>query len=321
MHSPSKQKKAAHWAMALALLAGATATGCGDPEPERILKPDFSITPTWGIDGPYGVAKASIQVTILIDRKAEVDVYLPMDTDEDLAAGPFVPVVIAQGSPVPAERYAWLAKHATSWGHLVLVPHHPFNMPIFDSARLVEVLQAVRRLSNSDHSWLAGKVSQDAAVAIGHSQGGVVAAQAWNDQPGEVGSLVMLAAYPAFDKSTRDAFKESTINASTVDRGRVVTLWGDKDGYVDRDEFTSSLDAYGKSPIAAIIEGMNHMQFSDDPTEGEMKRDQEATLSESAARGIALFLVDGALAEARGEDASAMNDMDLWPQGLVEAAQ
>jgi hypothetical protein len=90
---------------------------------------------------------------------------------------------------------------------------------------------------------------------------------------------------------------------------------------VDRDEFTASLKAYGKTPIAAIIEGMNHMQFSDDPTDGEMDRDGEATLSDDKARRIALFLVDGALAEARGEDASALNEMDLWPEGLVEAAQ
>jgi predicted dienelactone hydrolase len=296
------------------LLAAGFIAGCGDPEPVRVLKPDFSVEAHWGDPGNYGVAMATTRMTILIDRKADVDVYLPMNTEADLADGPFVPVVLAQGSPVSTDRYAWLAKHVASWGHVVLVPHHPFNVATMDSARVLEVLKTARRLSDSDHPWMAGKIANVAGVALGHSRGGTVAASAWHDDPGEFSTLVMLAAVPGFDASTRDTSHEDL-------KGRVVTLWGSEDGYIEQDDFVSSLSAYGSSPTAAIVEGMNHMQLTDDVTDGEKNADGEAGISEEEARARAFFLIDGALASARGEDASALDDVGEWPAGLTEVSQ
>jgi dienelactone hydrolase len=286
---------------------------CAPPEPTRLLKPDFSIEPNWGTDGPFGVAHMQMDMTILIDRRARVEVFLPLETDTDLAQGAFVPVIFGQGGLVSAERYTQLATHITSWGHVVVIPHHVGDLALLESARMLEVLRQTRRLSEEGHPHLGGLIADRAAVAVGHSLGGVMAAQVWHDAPGEVGTLVLLASVPAFESASRDL-------PNAVEAGPVITLRGTRDGRLDEEDFIASLEAFGEKPVAVHIEGMNHMQWADDPTEAELADDGEATLSTEDALAQAFFFVDGALAAARGEDASELGNKAQWPPEAREVS-
>lgn len=269
---------------------------CGPEEPfTEVLAPDADASGAPGERGSLGV-EASRRV--LVDdegRSVESLVYRPV------GEGPFPPVVFIQGGLVSAERYEWAGVHLASRGAVVALPEHAFDLALF-SPDNPDIALGGLRANEETAAFLDGP-----ALALGHSLGGVLAANSWQRSGvDDFLHLALLASIPDGEQSFPGK-----------DGGRVVSVVGSRDQSLTPDEARDGAEDL-PDVTGAIVDGMNHYQWTDDATEGELDGDGEPTLSLEEARRLGMTLVDALLEDLRGDPAPLLDDPSLWPEGLDE---
>lgn len=286
------------------LAAGVVAIAIGGcaPSATELLRPDAS-RGALAEDGPFGALHERASLRLRVDQSVPVDLYVPTDGD-GVADGPFPLVVLHQGGLVAADRYSGLAAHMASRGFVVVSPSHTGQIAFIDAANGLDAMLAARRASDTGAGVLAGRIADVPGLAIGHSLGGVVAAKTWLSAPDELSHLVLLAAYP-----------DGGDDLSTRTRGTVLSLIGTEDGRTDFVDAFEGAQRFETEATLATIDGMNHMQVVDEPTEQELANDGEATIPDALARTRTQYLLDAALDELLGRN-GVLDDPDRWPVGV-----
>jgi pimeloyl-ACP methyl ester carboxylesterase len=287
----------------VAVIVTLALVGCApEPAPEQLLPPDPDASAELGERGPYGAMVVRRELAHTDGARVTADVFVPTDADD---AGPFPPIVFVQGGLVPIERYRWFGAHFASRGFVVASPQHPFDLAVLgaDNGRIA--LGGLRAASDDDADELAALVAEVPALVAGHSLGGVIVTDFWlTSDADDVRHLALLASEPNPDSDT-----------SVREDGPVVSVTGTADARLTPAEALAGAKRFTSAVVAASVEGMNHYQLTDAPTEGELDSDGVATRDEADSRRLALFLVD-ALAEDLREPAAVVELPDLWPDGL-----
>lgn len=146
----------------------------------------------------------------------------------------------------------------------MIVPHHGLDLPALDATAGQRALDAAVE---------AGTVDPDAPVGIaGHSLGGVMGAAQWADNEAIEG-LALLASYPADD---------TNVEARTS--GSVVSIVGTEDMKSTPDDVQAGADRFSLTHAMVKVPGMNHYDWTDDATEGELAGDGSATADRADSR-------------------------------------
>ena len=273
----------------------ALVAACEPLAPDDVLAADPQMLDVDGARGPHAVA------TFEVVGPNSARVFFPSDSD---VARPLALVV--QGGLVETDRYAWLAVHLASKGHVTVVPEHALDLAFFQQWKWARVLDDARALADDAESPIAGLVDDAPGIALGHSLGGVVAAKAWLVDEERLHTLALLGSAP-------DAADDN--GARTT--GRVVSITGSADTRVSPDEAALGAAAYRAPLTRAVVVGMTHMHWADFPTEGEEALDGEPGTSAPEARRRALKIVDDALRELRGETPHLLDDPERFPRGVT----
>ena len=258
-----------------------------------------------GSDGGWDVAYYETTYRVRGDRSVTTEVMVPMSGDE-VATGPFPAVLLVQGGAVTVDRYRWLAAHMASRGFVVFSPHHLWNLALFQTGNGLDTLDAARRLAKEGDTFLPLDPNLP-GLAVGHSLGGVAASSAWLD-PDLVRNLVLFASTPNpnDDLSVREGLS-----------GRVMSVTGSADGLISPQTVVESAAVFPVDTRVAMVEGMNHFQFTDDPSSKDLEKEPVPTVDTREGRRLAQFLLDVALAEVAGEDITPWLDTNTWPTGLT----
>lgn len=278
----------------LALLVAAAACA---PPPELLLGADSARDGDLGDPGPHGAVLVQQHVRVRGDRAAFVDVVAAAD-DDGRPLPDLPPVLLLHGGFAPAARYHWLARHLASRGAVVVLPHFIFDLPFFADADAEDALLAVRERSADGDADLGGVVGGEGAVVMGHSLGGVVAANVFDRDPG-LSALVLLSSYP--DAST----------TLTRTDGRAISIVGERDGLVEVAEVRAGVEQLQAPAIGAVVAGLTHYQLTDDATDAELAREGTTGDDLAVVRRRALFLIDASREAATTAFAPAR-----WPAGV-----
>ena len=139
--------------------------------------------------------------------------------------------VFYPGAKVEAAAYAPLMNRISALGMDCFLVRMPFRMALFDGGAADELIGAY----DYDH-WMVG----------GHSMGGMMAANYAAENPDQVEGLALLAAY-------------STEPIS--DDMLVVSIYGDRDGVLDREAYEDNFANLPPDVFEVVIEGGNHANF------------------------------------------------------------
>jgi pimeloyl-ACP methyl ester carboxylesterase len=272
-------------------------------------KPDPARTGVFGEDGPFGALVVPRTLRVRADDALDVDLVVPTRDGAQMATGTFRLALIIQGGAVSVERYHWLGAHLASRGFVVVMPHDPLDLAFFGQGDGLDALGAVRDAGARVGDPLFGTIDARPAVVLGHSLGGVVAAKDWLAQPSDISLLVLFASYP---DPGDDVTKPRPAGA------RVLSLIGGHDGSAKFADVKAGAAKFAVPTTLAVVDGMTHYQFTDDPTAAELKKEgTTATVPTGVARGKALFLVDAALDDLLGRGSHTLDTPDIWPAGLA----
>jgi len=283
--------------------------GCGGEEVFVIDAPGGS--GAVGEDGPYGVGWVQRRFRVRVDESIEADVFVPMESSTRVADGPFPTVVGIQGGRVPSEAYRWMYRHVASRGFVVIAPRHAAQLAIFETGNAPETLAAVRRHSERTSGPLEAMVDDRRALVMGHSLGGVVAAKNWLYQPEMFSHLAMFASYAAESED----FERSVSGKED----RILSVIGGRDERSDNAvrKARTGVERFEAPATFGIVEGMNHYQWGDLPTTGQLSKDAPSTVDTEVARRRFLPLLDAFLRGFTGKDESLLGRPDDWPEGVV----
>ena len=196
---------------------------------------------------PLGPGEASLNA-LRSDSSVEVEtsrdwiVFQP--TSQTASTG----FIFYPGARIDFQSYAPLLKPLAENGYLVVLVRMPLSFAVFSPGKADDVITAFPQIRN----WIIG----------GHSLGGAMAANYCYTHPGTAKGLVLWAAYPASSNSLADQLV------------KVVSIFGNRDGEVEKIEASSSLLPPGTTWVK--IKGGNHAQFGD---YGPQPGDEEATIS------------------------------------------
>ena len=167
-------------------------------------------------------------------------------------------IVFYPGGKVEYTAYAPLMREFAKKGYFCAVVKMPFNLAVLDANAAKDVKEAHPEISK----WIIG----------GHSLGGVMAAKyaAISDFDG----LFLLAAYANTDLSDKAI--------------PVVSIYGDKDGVLNMDEYNASKGNLPADMTEHVIKGGNHSQFG---SYGLQEGDGKATISAEDQRTQAVQFV------------------------------
>jgi dienelactone hydrolase len=265
------------------LLVIALALGCAQPPAvEVVMDPDPAATGQDGERGPFGVARAGYQTQARVSESVRFEATWPALSSGELdpAEAPYPCVLSVQGGFVSVERYRWLAEHMASRGYVVLAPRHSLQLAILESDNASYALDEALERAALAGDPLAGALEPDGPVAImGHSLGGVVAAMGWVADP-RVDGVAILASYAA---------GSTEVEAMAGQPSLLLT------GSEDRkppEEFYPEWERFPEPRWGGVIEGMNHYDWTDDPTEGELARDGRSTRPAEQSRTDAWRVLD-----------------------------
>ena len=251
----------------LALIASLVlAAGCAS-EVELALEPDPAASGADGERGPFGVARASWWTQGRVSDGIRHEVSWPADADGvlDPTGAPYPAVVLVQGGLVKPERYRWLAVHLASRGYVVSAAKHSANLAILESDNASLALDDLIARAGDPAEVLAGAVDGEAAAAaIGHSLGGVVGSMRWVDDP-RIDGVALLASYAA-----------GSTDVEAMEGHPSILLTGSEDR-VEPAVFVEEYARYPEPRWFGVGEGMNHYDWTDDATDGELDKDGAST--------------------------------------------
>lgn len=267
--------------------------GCGGPT--VLLDVDDDAAGAFGDDGGKGAVLFTKDVRVRGDRVVNVEVVAPAED------GAFPPVLLVQGGFAAVERYRWLAQHIASRGFVVLSPHHVLDLAFFAQGNGRDVLDAARAGGLGDDVAL----DDEAALAVGHSLGGVVASNAFAEDEGGVSHLVLLSSVP-----------NPSLDLSRT-TGRVLTIAGGRDGKISPDEVRDGGDEFACDVVFAEVTDATHYDFTDDASASEVEGDAES-VDRDGARHDAQVLIDAMLASQIGDTDGdlLLDDAARWPAGV-----
>jgi hypothetical protein len=277
------------------------ALGCAQaPEVEIVLEPDPAASGADGTRGPYGVARAGYVTQARVSDRVRFEATWPATGDGalDLTAAPYPCVLSVQGGLVAPERYRWLAEHMASRGYVVLAPWHSLDLAILEPDNASYALDEALDRAALEGDPLFGALGEGEPVAItGHSLGGVVAAMGWVDDP-RVGGVAVLASY---------ASGGTDVEAMAGFPSLLLTGGEDR---VAPEEFFPEWERFPEPRWGGVVEGMNHYDWTDDPTEGELSRDGAATRPAEESRADAWRVLDAWLDATLLDDDEAAGRLD-----------
>jgi pimeloyl-ACP methyl ester carboxylesterase len=292
----------------LLLCAVMLVCGCVETDWQSVDPPAYA----QNIDelGDYEVVRMERRYRVRVDETVKTRIFAPARANEPIE-GDFPVVLFGHGGAVTPDRYDWLCAHMASRGFVVLAPHHTLNLPIFARGNLLDVTHTARRAAEAANDPLHGVIGGGRVAAIGHSLGGVVAGYAWLDYPEKVSHLGLLASYPS------GADRKSRLAPPVSDSEFVLSIIGSDDGLLEVDKAADELDPIDAPHALAVVEGMNHFQFTDGVTSGEARRDAEANIETQRARQLVLYLVDGWLDDFANNNDTRLRHTEEWPMELV----
>lgn len=166
------------------------------------------------------------------------------------------------GGLVEPQAYAPLMQRIAVGGYRVALLRVRFNLAVTEQGKARQAISEAPQLS-----WAVG----------GHSLGGVVASNFANSNP-SVKALVMWAAYPQNDLSSKSL--------------PTLALFGEKDGVIRQEQLAASLSKFPKNTQQQTIPGLNHAGFG---AYGPQRGDKSASIPpeagwEEVARRTVAFL-------------------------------
>jgi len=155
-------------------------------------------------------------------------------------------LVFYPGAKVEAAAYAPLLFHIAEGGTDAFLVEMPFHIAFFNS---------------NAPDRLIGTYPYTDWILAGHSLGGVAASGYANAHTDRVGGLVLLASYPTAKLDERLVF---------------LSVYGDRDGILNRDSYEKSRARWPADTEELVIPGGNHAQFG---AYGAQRGDGEAAIS------------------------------------------
>lgn len=261
-------------------------------EPAAPPAPDAPLIP--GVRGPFGAARTSWRAPARVTERIVVEVTVPVDADGAVLPGPHPALVLLPGGLVAPERYRWIAEHAATRGYVVVAPHAPADLALFAPGNARAALDAARAEAATDGP-LAGALDPELpAAVIGHSLGGVTAAQAWYADPDDFSALAMIAAFPT-----------GNVRPDRRDPEPVLSIVGSTDERADAAKIFEGFERFPSPRLHAVIAGLNHYDWADDVSEAELRRDGPRERSVAVARTDGMRVIDTWLDAALRDDALA----------------
>lgn len=153
------------------------------------------------------------------------------------------------GGLVEPQAYAPVLRQIAASGYRVALLRVRFNLAVTEQGKARTAIAEAPQLP-----WAVG----------GHSLGGVVASNFADSNP-NARAIVMWAAYPQNDLSTK--------NLPTL------ALHGEKDGVIRQEQLAASQDRFPKGTIRQTIPGLNHAGFG---SYGTQRGDNPATIPPQA---------------------------------------
>lgn len=261
------------------LLALAWFLAACTPDLEVLRPADPSADGVPGADGPWGVGRVSLRVAVSPTEARATDVFVPLDGDDAPARGrPLVAVI--QGGFVRPDRYAWIAEHVATRGFVSTLPRHRLDAALLEP----DVDARVRALLMEDPDRRAWLATDAPVVPVGHSLGGVAASVWYVDDPDAVVAIALLASNPAPGTPVEEAPARPAL-----------AITGTRDGLISPDEVQVGLERFPGPRELAVVDGMTHFQWTDDPKPGDLRRDGDPGRGVDAVRRDALQALDAFL--------------------------
>lgn len=163
-------------------------------------------------------------------------------------------IIIYPGALVESASYAFLAQRLQETGYNVYLISSPLHLPVLDSQAALKIMEEK-------------KIPSRKVVLVGHSLGGVVAAQNAEDilsRGDQLAGLVLLASYPA---------DSTDLSQSDLP---VLSITADQDKIIKMDRYSESKNRLPQKTDYQVIKGGNHSGFG---LYGQQKGDGQATIS------------------------------------------
>lgn len=294
--------------LALMLLVLVLLPACSPEPPTELLEVDRRRTGGLGELGVWGAYLHQRTFRVRVDESVDVDVIVPG------GPAPSPPVLLLPGGNVDIERYHWLGVHMASRGFAVIAMHSPLFI-LLEQGNIFDAFRAVRAVAQDPDDPLYQVVAPDApALVIGHSLGGVSAAKLWASQPEDVSHVVLIC-------STTDSADDYSTRPLLLGGERALSVIGSADKRVPEQDARDGIATFPVPVTFAAVQGMNHYQVVEDPTESELATDNAPTIEEEQARFLTTFIIDAMLEDFRGQTPDELEDPSSWPAGLVNLAR
>lgn len=283
------------------VLAAITTAACGPTGPGAVsVSPSSARDGRDGNDGAFGAARVTILTQARVNERVTIDVTFPSDASGNLRRdrAPFPTVVFASGGLVSSARYRWIADHLATRGYVVVAPDYTLDLAIASPDNTHAAVLALRRAAETTGHTLERAVRSDGkVVAMGHSLGAVIATWQWIDHAYD--GVVLLAGFPA--------------DGTQLERragSRVLSVTGSEDGSAPVADVTAGFMRFSRPRLLAVVDGMNHYDWTDGATAANLARDRPATRPQSATRRDALRVIDTFVDAVLNSDSAALNALD-----------
>ena len=258
-----------------------TLAACGPADTGTLLlDPDSDATGAWGERGPAGAALWDLRGLTRAQEAVRFEVVAPADRAGAVApGGPYPAVLLMQGGLVEVASYRWLAAHLATRGYLVVSPVHPLDLALVEPGQGRAALDHVEAWSEGD-GGLSGAVAPGAPVAaMGHSLGGVVAAQLWAGDP-QFSDLVLLASFPAGGTPVEGQ------------PGPALSILGADDAVADPAGVRDGAARLPAGSRLAVVDGLNHYGWVKPLSDADAAKEPAPSRAPEAARADALGPLD-----------------------------
>ena len=159
-------------------------------------------------------------------------------------------IIMYPGGKVEHEAYSPLMRDLADQGYSTFIAKMPLDLAIFGSNKATRIIEE----NNTINEWFI----------MGHSLGGVMAAQYAYENQETISGLILLASYP----QEKHDFSNTDMN--------VLSIIGNQDGLVDLDTYEDAKAFLPEDTMYITLEGGNHGQMG---SYGKQKKDLPATLT------------------------------------------